>query len=97
MNSLKSLCSFTEGLVVSPYDLESEIEPLLRRQRPAVLCVGAIGVGMGGEDPDDPLHSDEYTTRVGIASTSVSFVAHVAARRRPDELDDLRAFRSSLT
>jgi hypothetical protein len=56
MNSLKSLCSFTQGLPVAGDDLEKKIDPSLRREGGVELPVGVVRRLDSVEDPELSLH-----------------------------------------
>ena len=56
MNSLKSLLILTVGPLMPRNELEEDVEPLLRRQRPVVLPVRALGVLEIVEDADGSFH-----------------------------------------
>ncbi len=62
-NSLESLPSFTHGLPVASSNLQSEVQPLLRRERCVVAIVGFLRRPETVEDLDNAFHANSLSRR----------------------------------
>src|SRR5688500_13942558 len=73
MNSRKSLCRRTDGLLVPRDQLDQQLEPLYRRQRREIAVVGRLGFVERAEPAERSLHVEIIP---GVKATAP------AARRR---------------
>jgi hypothetical protein len=65
MNSLKCLCSFTEGPSILLLDLEQQIQALLWAQRGVVFAIRGCGLLVAVEHPDGTVVHQEHGSGTG--------------------------------